>query len=61
MKDYLTLKEAAKYLKRHPSTLRRWIKERKLKATKLAGKYGVFLIDRNDLMEFMMTKVMQEK
>jgi excisionase family DNA binding protein len=61
MKDYLTLKEAAKYLKKHPSTLRRWIKEKKLKATKLAGKYGVFVIDRNDLMEFMMTKVMQEK
>lgn len=61
MKDYLTVKEAAKYLKKHPSTIRRWIKEKKLKATKLGGKFGVFLIDRSDLLEYMMNKVMEEK
>jgi len=61
VKDYLTVKEAAKYLKKHPSTIRRWIKERKLRALKIAGKYGVFLISRSDLLEFMMTKVMEEK
>lgn len=61
MKDYLTIKEAAKQLKKHPATLRRWIKKRKLKATKLGGKYGVYLIERSDLLEFMMSKVMEEK
>lgn len=60
MKDYLTVKEAAKYLKKHPATIRRLIRGRKLKAQKLAGKYGIYLIDRSDLLEFMMSKVMEE-
>lgn len=57
MKDYLTVKEAARYFKKSPSTVRRLIRERKLKATKLAGKYGVYLIDRSDLLEYVMTKM----
>jgi excisionase family DNA binding protein len=61
MKDYLTVKEAAKYLKKHPATVRNFIKKRKLKAKKLAGKYGIYLIDRSDLLEFMMSKMMEEK
>jgi len=61
VKDYLTVKETAKYLKKHPDTIRRWIREKKLRATKLAGKYGVYLVSRSDLLEFMMTKVMEEK
>lgn len=61
MKDYLTVKEAAKYLKKSPSTVRRLIRSRKLKATKLAGKFGVYIIARADLLEFMMTKVLEEK
>ncbi len=60
MKDYLTVKEAAKYLKKHPATVRRLIRSRKLKAQKLAGKYGIYLIARSDLLEFMMSKVLQE-
>lgn len=60
MKDYLTVKEAAKYLKKHPATVRRLIHSRKLKAQKIAGKYGVYLIDRSDLLEFMMSKVIEE-
>jgi len=61
MKDYLTVKEAAKHLKVHPSTIRRFIKEKKLVATKLAGKFGVFIISRSDFLEFMMSKVMEKK
>ncbi|MCH7730230.1 helix-turn-helix domain-containing protein [Patescibacteria group bacterium] len=61
MKDYLTVKEAAKYFKKHPATIRRLIRSRKLKATKLAGKYGVYIIARADLLEFMMSKVMEER
>ena len=59
MKDYLTVKEASKYFKKSPSTVRRWIRERKLPATKLAGKYGVYLVARSDLLEFMLSKVSQ--
>ncbi|MFC1710468.1 helix-turn-helix domain-containing protein [Patescibacteria group bacterium] len=61
MKDYVTVKEAAKYLKKSPSTVRRLIRNKKLKATKLAGKFGVYVIDRSDMLEFMMSKVMEEK
>jgi excisionase family DNA binding protein len=61
VKDYLTVKEAARYLKKHPATIRRWIGKRKLRAQKLAGKFGVYLISRNDLLEFMMNKFMEEK
>lgn len=61
MKDYLTIKEVAKYLKKHPETVRRLIRTRKLKAQKLAGKYGVYLVARNDLLEFMMSRVLEEK
>ena len=57
MKDFLTVKEAARYFKKSPSTVRRLIREKKLKATKLAGKYGVYLIDRSDLLEYVMTKM----
>jgi excisionase family DNA binding protein len=60
MKDYLTVKEAAKYLKKHPATIRRLINSKKLKAQKIAGKYGVYLIDRSDFLEYMMSKVMEE-
>jgi excisionase family DNA binding protein len=61
MKDYLTVKQAAKYLKVHPATVRRLIKIRKIKAQKLAGKYGIYLIDKSDLLEFVMSKVLEEK
>ncbi len=57
MKDFLTVKEAARYFKKSPSTVRRLIRERKLKATKLAGKYGAYLIDRSDLLEYVMAKM----
>ena len=60
-KIILTVKKAAKYLKKSPSTVRRLIRSRKLRATKLAGKYGVYVIDRSDLLEFMMSLVMEEK
>lgn len=60
MKDYLTVKEAAKYFKKSPSTVRRLIRSRKLKATKLAGKYGVYVIARSDILEYMMSKVIEE-
>jgi excisionase family DNA binding protein len=60
IKDILTVKEAARVLKKHPATIRRWIKERKLAATKLSGKYGIYLILRSDLLEFMVQGLIKE-
>jgi excisionase family DNA binding protein len=58
--DFLTVKEAAKQLKKSPSTVRRLIRDRKLKAQKLAGKFGVYIIERSDMLEFLMSRVMSE-
>lgn len=60
IKDILTVKEAAKVLKKHPGTIRRWIREKKLPAKKLSGKYGIYLIFRNDILEFMIQSLMEE-
>jgi len=60
IKDILTVKKAAKVLKKHPGTVRRWIREKKLPAKKLSGKYGIYLISRNDVLEFMIQSLMKE-
>ena len=60
IEDILTIKETAKILKKHPNTLRRWIKEKKLPAKKLSGKYGIFLISRSNLLEFMVQGLMKK-
>lgn len=57
--DLLTVKEASKIIKKHPSTLRRWIKTKKLPARKLGGKYGFYLIRKDDLLELMIKKLAQ--
>ena len=52
VKDILTVSEAAGFLKKHPDTIRRWIKTKKLVARKIsAGKNGIFVILRSDLLE----------
>ena len=58
MSDFITVKEAAKQLKKSPSTIRRLIRDKKLKAQKLAGKFGVYIIERSDMLEYLMSKVM---
>jgi len=59
--EFLTVRQAAKILKKHPATLRRYIKKRQLKAKKLAGKYGIYILSRHDILEFMIGKIMEEK
>jgi excisionase family DNA binding protein len=59
VKDYLTVKDVAKHLKKSESTVRRFIRHKKLRGTKLAGKFGVYIIDRGDMLEFLMSKVME--
>ncbi len=58
--DILTVKEAGKILKKHPGTVRRWIREKRLPAKKLAGKYGVYLLSRSDVLEFMIQGLMEK-
>lgn len=60
IKDFLTVKEAAKILKKHPGTVRRWIRERRIPAQKLGGKYGIYLIARSDVLEFMIQNLARE-
>lgn len=59
--EFLTLRKAAKILKKHPATLRRYIKKRQLAATKLAGKYGVYILTRGDVLEFMMKQMLEAR
>ena len=61
MKDYLTTKEVGRYLKKSESTVRRLIRAKRLRATKLAGRFGVYIIERSDMLEYMVGKVMEEK
>ena len=41
MEELLTLRQAAKILKVHPGTLRRWDREQKLKAVRFGSRKGV--------------------
>ena len=60
IENILTIKEASKVLKKHPGTIRRWIRERKLPAKKLSGKYGIYLLSREDILEFMIKGLMEK-
>lgn len=52
MKDIITVEEAARFLRKHPSTIRRWIETKILKARHLsAGGHGIYVILRTDLLE----------
>jgi excisionase family DNA binding protein len=57
LKDLLTVREAGKILKKHPGTVRRWIKDKRLPAKKLAGKYGLYLVRKDDVLELMIKKL----
>ena len=61
IKDFLTVKEAAKILKKHPGTVRRWIREGRIPAQKLSGKYGIYLIGRSDVLEFMIQNLVKKQ
>lgn len=46
----LTVPEAARLVRRNPETIRRWIREGKLRATKVGTQH---VLDENDLAEFL--------
>ena len=60
--EILTVQEAAQFLKKHPGTIRRWIASHKLKARRIpAGGTGVFVILKNDLLEFSIEKMVRDE
>lgn len=62
MKDILTVEETAAFLHKHPVTIRHWILSKKLKARKIsAGGTGVYVLLKNDVLEYMVTESITEK
>lgn len=62
MNEIVTVEEAAKFLHKHPGTIRRWIVAGMLKARHLAaGGHGIYVILRSDLLEFMVAETIEEK
>ncbi|MFC1789957.1 helix-turn-helix domain-containing protein [Patescibacteria group bacterium] len=61
LREFLTVKEASKLLKKHPGTIRQWIKDKKIPAKKLGGKYGIYLIRNDDILELMIKKLGNKK
>lgn len=62
MKDIITVDEAARFLHKHPSTIRRWIETKQLKARHLsAGGHGIYVMLRSDLLEVMIAQSVAEK
>ncbi|MEK7532979.1 MAG: helix-turn-helix domain-containing protein [Patescibacteria group bacterium] len=62
MNDIMTVEEAARFLHKHPDTVRRWIEHKKLKARHLsAGGHGIYAILRNDLLEVAISGSLEAK
>lgn len=62
MKEIVTVKEAAAFLRKHPDTIRHWIETKILHARKLeAGKNGIYAIARSDLLELMISGTIEQK
>lgn len=62
MNEILTVQEAAHFLKKYPGTIRRWILSKKLKARRIpAGRTGVFVILKTDLLEFSIEKMVRQE
>lgn len=62
MNDIVTVKEAARFLHKHPDTVRRWIEVGKLKARHLSsGGHGIYAILRSDLLEVAISGSLEAK
>lgn len=62
MNDIITVDEAARFLHKHASTIRRWIETKKLKARHLsAGGHGIYAILRSDLLEVAISGTLEAK
>ncbi len=62
MNDIVTVEEAARFLRKHPDTIRRWIETKKLKARHIsAGGHGIYAILRSDLLELVISGSLEAK
>lgn len=62
MQEILTVSEAAAYLKKHPTTIRRWILHNRLKARKIsAGGEGVYVLLKTDVLEFAVAEMVKKE
>jgi len=62
VKDIVTVQEAARFLRKHPDTIRRFIEQKKLRARHLsAGGHGIYAILRSDLLEFAVSDELRRK
>lgn len=58
----MTVAETAAYLKKHPTTIRRWILNKRLKARKIsAGGEGVYVLLKTDVLEFAVTEMVKKE
>jgi excisionase family DNA binding protein len=62
VKDIITVEEAARFLHKHPDTIRRWIDAKVLRARHLsAGSHGIYAILRSDLLEHAIAETFHRK
>ena len=62
MKEILTVSETARFLQKHPCTIRLWIEKKILPARKIAaGGKGVFVLLKLDVLEFAVSTVLKHK
>jgi len=62
VKEILTVSETARFLQKHPDTIRRWIERKILPARKIAaGGKGVFVLLKHDVLEFAVSTVLKHK
>jgi len=62
VKEILTVSETARFLQKHPCTIRRWIERKILPARKIAaGGKGVFVLLKHDVLEFAVSTVLKHK
>ena len=62
MQEIMTVAEAAAYIRKHPTTIRRWIISKKLKARKVAAVgEGVYVLLKTDVLEFAVSKMVKDE
>ncbi len=62
VKEILSVSETARFLNKHPDTIRRWIDKKILPARKIsAGGTGVFVLLKYDVLEFAVSTVLKHQ
>ncbi len=59
--NLLVVDQVAELLGKHPATVRRWIREGKLPAQKLGGKYGIYVLDREEVLQYLVRRLQKSE